>query len=145
MPDDKENKKKMNYNSLPGQKNNNNNIISTQLHCFLWDEQMIPSVCVCGGGRGAGRAWTTAATARVQVLHTDVPFNPPSRDTTSIRNQWGLKREEQLCDSLLLRPDTDVPLRGHEPPPPNTPLSFSPCILSSLHSAQRIATRWLWH
>lgn len=82
---------------------------------------------MCGGGRGAGRAWTTRPPARVQVLHTDVPLNPPSRDTTSIRSQRGLKQEEQLCDSLP-RPDAAVPLVGHRPPtplnaPPSSPLS----------------------
>lgn len=82
---------------------------------------MIPFVCGRGGGRVAGRAWTTAAAARVHLLHTDVPF---SRDATSIRSQWGLKQEEQLCDSLL-RPHAHVPLRGHEPPISPPHLSFS--------------------
>lgn len=91
-----------------------------------------------------------AASARVQVLHADVPFNPPSHDTTSIRSQWGLKQEEQLCDSLL-RPDTDVPLRVHNPntspdySPTAPPPSFSPCVLLSLLLLQRIMTRLLWH
>lgn len=62
-------------------------------------------LCFGAGWLCSVHGWPPAGDhCRGDSTHTggspDVPFNPPNHNTASIRAQWGLKQEEQLCDSL---------------------------------------------
>lgn len=125
-----------------------NSAVQSSKNISLFLHSPLPFTCVVLLCSGAG--WLCSVHdwpppddhCRGDSAHTGgspaVPFNPPNHNTASIRAQWGLKQEEQLCDSLPWA-DGDVLCLACPAQGTWTPSIF--CLLSFLSHLHRIPVR----